>query len=80
MVFQHGQDLFDGYTYLWSLDWFQKLVLSQGNSKGLEKNTSDSQVGTPLQGSQTFETQVTEITESTIPLNKTKMANGPDNF
>ena len=43
-------------------------------------SNSDSQVGTPLQGSQTSETLVTEITESTIPLNKTQMANEPDNF
>ena len=28
MVFQHCQDLLDGYSNLWSLDWFQKLVLS----------------------------------------------------
>ena len=46
----------------------------------VSKKNSDSQLGTPLQGSQTSETQVTEITESTIPLNKTQMANGPDNF
>ena len=71
MVFQHGQDLFDGHSNLWSLDWFQKLVLSQEYCKGLENNYSDSQVGTPQQGSQALETQVTEITESTIPLNNT---------